>query len=61
MADIIISFIHEEQAVAMAVQKILQTSLGLQQAICLSADTWQIFAGEIWLDRLKDELASAKI
>ncbi len=60
MADIFISFIHEEQPVAIAVQQLLRPSLG-NRNVFLSSDEWQIFAGEQWLDRLKAELQPAKV
>lgn len=60
MADIFISFIHEEQAVAVAVQQLLRPFLG-NRNVFLSADEWQIFAGEQWLDRIKAELQPAKV
>ncbi len=60
MADVFISFVHEEQAVATAVQGVLRACLG-QQNIFLSSDEWQIFAGEQWLDRIRDELSHAKV
>ena len=60
MADIFISFIHEEQPVAVAVQQLLHASLGTRN-VFLSSDEWQIFAGEQWLDRIKAELQPAKV
>lgn len=60
MADIFISFIHEEQTVATALQQLLRASLG-NQNVFLSSDEWQIFAGEQWLDRIKEELSPAKV
>jgi hypothetical protein len=60
MADIFISFIHEEQVVAVAVQQLLRPFLG-NRNVLLSADEWQIFAGEQWLDRIKAELQPAKV
>ncbi len=60
MADVFISFIHEEQAVATAVQRLLQASLGAE-GVFLSSDEWQIFAGEQWLERIKEELAKSRI
>ncbi len=60
MADIFISFIHEEQGVAKAVQRVLRTSLS-NLNVFLSSDEWQIFAGEQWLDRIKEELSPAKV
>jgi hypothetical protein len=62
MADIFISFIHEEHAVASAVQRLLQSQLGLSnQSVFVASDEWQIFAGEDWLRRIKEELSPAKI
>ena len=59
MAEVFISFIHEEKVVAEAVQALLQDKL--QKRAFLSADTWQVFAGEDWLKRIKEELESAKV
>lgn len=60
MADVFLSFIHEQQSVAVAVQKLLQDNLK-ERKIFLSADVWQVLAGENWLDRIKEELSSAKV
>lgn len=60
MAAIFISFIHEEQAVAAAVQRLLRAHLRGENAF-LSADEWQIFAGQQWLDRIKEELRPARV
>ncbi len=60
MADVFISFIHEEQEVASAVQDLLRDQLK-QNKIFLSSDEWQIYAGEQWLDRITKELAPAKV
>ena len=60
MADVFISFIHEEQKVASAVQRFLKEKLDNTE-IFLSADQWQIYAGEVWLDRIHTELESAKV
>lgn len=60
MADVFSSFVHEEQQVAEAVQSLLKEQLR-KVNVFLSSDQWQMFAGEIWLDRIRDELASAKV
>jgi hypothetical protein len=60
MAEIFISFIHEEQKVAEAVQSLLRKHLETW-GVFLSSDKWQVFAGEIWLDRIREELSSAKV
>ena len=60
MATIFISFVHEDQGVAEAVQHYLGR-LELEEVAFLSSDTWQMSAGEVWLDRIKQELTAAKI
>ena len=60
MAQVFISFVHEEQAVAVAVQHLLEKRLG-SETVFLSADEWQIHAGEIWLDRIRQELDEARV
>ena len=61
MADIFISHIHEEEVVAKALLCLLRKLLGSNRKAFLSSDRWQIHAGEIWLDRIKEELTSAKV
>lgn len=63
MADVFISFIHEEERIAQAVQTYLKKHLQhhLPQGVFLSADDWQVFAGEIWLDRIEQELHEARV
>ena len=68
MADVFISYIHEEESVAEALQQFLQKPLDNSQwqplpadQVFLSSDTWQVLAGEIWLDRIMQELKSAKV
>lgn len=60
MAEVFISFIHEEEKIAKAVQIFLKKKLE-KQNIFLSSDKWQVFAGELWLDRIRQELSSAKV
>jgi len=59
MADIFISYIHEETGVAIAVQRLLREHLKGSD-VFMSADQWQIYAGEVWLDRIRTELTSAR-
>lgn len=59
MANVFISFIHEEASVAAAMQKLIEKKLAGQK-VFLSSDQWQIYAGEVWLDRIRAELTSAK-
>jgi hypothetical protein len=61
MADVFISFIHEEEKVADALKTFLGEKLGKESSAFLSSDKWQIFAGEDWLRRITDELKSAKV
>lgn len=61
MADIFISFIHEEEEVAKAVQRLLQSHLPDRRDVFLSSDRWAIYAGEQWLDRIISELRQARV
>ena len=60
MSQIFISFIHEEEKFAEAVQQFLKDKF-TNQTVFMSADKWQVMAGEIWLDRIQQELDSAKV
>ena len=61
MAEIFISFIHEEEKAADAVKSFLNRKLGFESTVFLASDMWTIYAGEDWLKRIKEELASAKV
>ncbi len=61
MADIFISFIHEDEKVADAVKRFLHEKLEANSKVFLASDKWAIYAGEDWLKKIKDELASAKV
>ncbi len=60
MAKVFISFIHEEAGVAKALHELLQKAFP-KESIFLTADEWQIIAGEKWLDRIKQELSEAEV
>ncbi|MCJ7503362.1 MAG: toll/interleukin-1 receptor domain-containing protein [Acidobacteriia bacterium] len=60
MADIFISYVHEEAAIAEALQTYLR-DVYAGQKVFLSSDQWQIFAGDIWFDRIRAELGPAKV
>ena len=60
MSQVFISFIHEEEKFAEAVQQFLKDKF-CNQTVFMSADKWQVIAGEIWLDRIQQELDSAKV
>jgi len=61
LADIFISFIHEEKKIAEAVKAFLREKLEIQSDVFLASDMWTIYAGEDWLKKIKEELASARI
>jgi TIR domain len=61
MADIFISFIHEDEKVADGVKTFLREKLKGDSKVFLASDKWAIYAGEDWLQRIKEELESAKV
>lgn len=61
MAQVFISFIHEEQRYAECVQRFIKAVLGDTVGAFLSSDTWQVYAGERWLDRIIEELRTARV
>src|SRR5580700_11302603 len=61
MADIFISHIHEEEKLADELLKFLRSELDRSTEVFLSSDSWQVYAGEIWLDRIREELSAAKV
>ncbi len=61
MAQVFISFIHEEAGYAEAVQAFITQILGPEAKPFLSSDKLQVYAGEKWLDRIMDELKEAKV
>ena len=60
MARIFISYIHEEERIAKAVYELLKAVLSTKE-IFMSSDKWQIFAGELWLERITKELGEAEV
>ena len=69
MADVFISFIHEEVQIAEAVQDFVQShlesytpeSLAGKKDVFLSSDRWAVYAGELWFERIISELREAKV
>lgn len=61
MARVFISFIHEESGYAEAIQAFITQMLGPDAEPFLSSDTWQVYAGEKWLDRILEELEGATV
>src|SRR6185503_8229884 len=46
--------------VASAVQVVLRAAFS-DKSVFLSSDEWQVHAGEIWLDRIREELTTARV
>jgi hypothetical protein len=61
MSDVFISFIHEEGETAAAVQTFVNQMLSGQANAFLSSDKFQVYAGELWLERILEELGAAKV
>ena len=61
MPQVFISFVHEDSRVAAAVQSLLQQELQLHGDVFLSSDQSQVFAGDMWLDKLREALDSARV
>jgi TIR domain len=61
MARLFVSFVHEDEKVASAVQGLLQTELNLREEVFLSSDKSQIYAGDLWLQKIKEALSAAEI
>jgi hypothetical protein len=61
MARVFISFVHEDDAVAMAVQALIAHELELEDEVFLSADRRQVFGGDIWLDKIRVALEECEV
>jgi TIR domain len=61
MARIFVSFVHEDEKIASAVQDLLQRELNLHEEVFLSSDKSQIYAGDLWLQKIKEALSAAEI
>jgi hypothetical protein len=60
-ADVFISFIHEEEGYAQCVQNLLNNVLTPEILSFMSSDRFQVYARELWLERILDELGPAKV
>jgi len=60
MADIFISFIHEEEY-ASALQLLLAFVIEGHHRPFMSSDKFHVYAGERWIERIMAELAQAKV
>jgi hypothetical protein len=58
--EVFISFIYQETDVAQAVVALLKEKLPNNQ-VFLAGDPWLLYAGEIWLERIREELNLAKV
>src|SRR5271163_3722789 len=61
MADVFISFIHEEREYAEAIQEFVTQLLGIDAKPFMSSDQMQVYAGEKWLEQIMNELKTAKV
>ncbi len=61
MAQVFISFIHEEEEFASCIKTFIESTLGNEAKAFLSSDKWAIYAGDLWLDRILKELREAKV
>jgi TIR domain len=61
MARLFVSFVHEDEKLASAVQGLLQTELNLHEEVFLSSDKSQIYAGDLWLQKIKEALSAAEV
>ena len=61
MPRVFISFVHEDTAVAHEVQWLLESELDLQSDVFLSADKEQVYAGDDWLQKVKEALTETEI
>jgi TIR domain len=60
MADVFISFADYDRTVALALKRVIEVNIK-ECKVFVTADSWQVTAGERWLDRIETELRSAKI
>jgi hypothetical protein len=61
MARLFMSFVHEDEKVASATQGLLQTELDLREEVFLASDKSQFYAGDLWLQKIKEALSAAEI
>lgn len=61
MAKVFISFVHEDEPVAAAVQALITHELQLHDEVFLSADQRQVFGGDIWLEKIRAALEECEV
>jgi hypothetical protein len=59
MADIFISYVHEDCDIAKSVATFLRNKGHTN--IFFTGDDWLLYAGEVWLKRIREELSDAKV
>lgn len=58
--EVFISFVHEDQAVAKALQAYIASGLQLSN-VFLSSDQSIVYAGDRWIDKITSALKNAKV
>ena len=62
MAEVFISFIHEQEDYAKAVKTFIRQTIGEAiEGVFLASDKGTVYAGELWFDRIVQELKAAKV
>ncbi len=72
MADIFISYVHEDHQIAQSLARFLRepeccnppvgaSVPAVTYNVFFTGDDWLLYAGEIWLQRIREELAAAKV
>jgi hypothetical protein len=61
MAQVFMSFIHEEEKYASALQFLIMRILGGEGIPFMSSDKFHIYAGERWIEQIMKELAGTKV
>ncbi len=61
VARIFISYVHEDLAIAQALQELLRSELAVGNEIFLAADETNILAGDVWLEKIRKAIRSSKV
>lgn len=56
---IFISYIHEDHDIAAGIGELLRSE-GCKN-VFFTGNEWLLYAGEVWLERIREELTSAKV
>jgi len=60
MPRLFVSFVHEDENLASAVRDLLRTKLNLREEVFLSSDKSQIYAGDLWLQKIEEACPQPK-